>query len=440
MKPILKYRSRTPLFLYALIDLIFPLLLLFGLHALLLNQAWLEKYSWLGVLAGVSMVIGVRLLRGYSRYSERSIAQKLALIFKVWIITVLLLIFLAFLHLVAQDYSRKLVISWAIITPFVLLLLRLLVNRFCYAVDASPIRVVLLEDYAFTDFEKSRLAQQNVEFEVLAFDEQADWLQKVRDTQPDYVLLNTHQQPQADLIKNLTHLELDGVRLIKMEQFMETFLRKCYVDYQTVNLDYLQEVTAYSRLNYALKRMVDVSAALSLLLLTWPVMIYAMRRIRQESPGPVFFSQKRVGLFGKEFTLYKFRSMHVDAEKEGAKFAEKDDPRAYGFGAFMRKTRIDELPQLWNVLKGDIHFIGPRPERKVFTDDLEKDIPFYHERHLVAPGISGWAQVMYPYGSCVEDARQKLMYDLYYIKNWSIWLEIETLIRTVGVVLGKKGI
>ncbi|AHF01134.1 polyprenyl glycosylphosphotransferase [Thiomicrospira aerophila AL3] len=440
MKPIPKYRSRLPLFLYALIDLTFPLFLLYGLHALLLDQAWLEKYTWLGGLAGIAMVIGVRLLRGYSRYSERSIAQKLALIFKVWMLTVLLLIFLAFLHLVAQDYSRKLVISWAIITPFVLLLLRLLVNRFCYAVDANPIRVVLLEEYAFTDFERSRLAQQNVEFEVLAFDEQADWLQKVRDTQPDYVLLNTHQQPQSDLIKDLTHLELDGVRLIKMEQFMETFLRKCYVDYQTVNLDYLQEVTAYSRLNYALKRMVDVSAALSLLLLTWPVMIYAMIRIRQESPGPVIFSQKRVGLFGKEFTLYKFRSMHLDAEKEGAKFAEKDDPRAYGFGAFMRKTRIDELPQLWNVLKGDIHFIGPRPERKVFTDELEKDIPFYHERHLVAPGISGWAQVMYPYGSCVEDARQKLMYDLYYIKNWSIWLEIETLIRTVGVVLGKKGL
>jgi lipopolysaccharide/colanic/teichoic acid biosynthesis glycosyltransferase len=105
----------------------------------------------------------------------------------------------------------------------------------------------------------------------------------------------------------------------------------------------------------------------------------------------------------------------------------------------MRKTRIDELPQLWNVLKGEMHLFGPRSEWSILVEKYEKHIPYYHERHLVAPGISGWAQVMYPYGSCGEDARQKLMYDLYYIKNWSIWLEIETLIRTIGIVLNKKG-
>ena len=121
-------------------------------------------------------------------------------------------------------------------------------------------------------------------------------------------------------------------------------------------------------------------------------------------------------------------------------YTQKEDPRIFNFGNLMRKTRIDELPQLWNVLKGDMHLFGPRSEWNILVDNYEKDIPFYNERHLVAPGISGWAQVMYPYGSCVEDARQKLMYDLYYIKNWSVWLEIETLVRTVRVVLGKKGI
>jgi lipopolysaccharide/colanic/teichoic acid biosynthesis glycosyltransferase len=169
-------------------------------------------------------------------------------------------------------------------------------------------------------------------------------------------------------------------------------------------------------------------------------MFYASRKITRESPGPVFFSQLRVGGMLKEFRVYKFRSMHIDAEKNGAQYAQLNDPRAYEFGAVMRKTRIDELPQLWNVMKGELHFVGPRPERKVFTDQLEKEIPFYHERHLVKPGITGWAQVMYPYGANTEDARQKLMYDLYYIKHWSVWLEAEVLIRTLKIVLGKKGI
>jgi len=227
---------------------------------------------------------------------------------------------------------------------------------------------------------------------------------------------------------------------VKFDQFMEGLLRKCFINYQSSDLTYLEQIAAYSQSQYLIKRAIDIAAAVSLLAVVWPVMLYAVWKIRRESPGPVIFSQARVGRGGKEFTLYKFRSMHVDAEKDGAKFAEQNDPRAYAFGALMRKTRIDELPQLWNVIKGDLHFVGPRPERKVFTDALEQEIPFYNERHLVAPGISGWAQVMYPYGSCTEDARQKLMYDLYYIKNWSIWLEIETLVRTVGVVLGKKGI
>ena len=248
------------------------------------------------------------------------------------------------------------------------------------------------------------------------------------------------QQDQQAWIKQLTRADLAGMKLVKFEQFMEGLLRKCFINYESTDLTYLEQIRAYSTSQYLVKRVTDIMAALSLLAFIWPVMLYAIWRIRRESPGPVIFSQQRVGRGGKEFTLYKFRSMHLEAEKDGAQFAEQDDPRAYAFGAFMRKTRIDELPQLWNVLKGDLHFVGPRPERKVFTDELEKDIPFYNERHLVAPGISGWAQVMYPYGSCVEDARQKLMYDLYYIKNWSVWLEVETLVRTVAVILGKKGV
>ena len=221
---------------------------------------------------------------------------------------------------------------------------------------------------------------------------------------------------------------------------MEKFLLKCYIPYESSDLIYLERIRAYDKFDYILKRIFDIILATVLCIICMPVMIYSAIKIRRESPGPIIFSQARVGRFGKEHIIYKFRSMHVDAEINGAQFAQANDPRAYSFGAFMRKTRIDELPQLWNVIKGDLHFVGPRPERKIFTNQLEEDIPYYNERHLVSPGITGWAQVLYPYGANTEDARQKLMYDLYYIKHWSILLDLEVLVRTVGVVIGRKGL
>ncbi len=147
----------------------------------------------------------------------------------------------------------------------------------------------------------------------------------------------------------------------------------------------------------------------------------------------------RTGLNGVTFTLYKFRTMVEDAEKFGARWAEKNDPRITRVGRLLRATRIDELPQLWNVLLGEMSFIGPRPERPDFNSELEAAIPYYDLRHLVKPGITGWAQVLYPYGASVEDAREKLQYDLYYIKNYSVMLDLVILIRTLRVVLVGHG-
>ncbi|MGL5354929.1 MAG: sugar transferase, partial [Cetobacterium sp.] len=149
--------------------------------------------------------------------------------------------------------------------------------------------------------------------------------------------------------------------------------------------------------------------------------------------------QPRVGENEKEFLVYKFRSMSVDAEKDGAKWAQKNDPRVTKFGNFMRKTRIDELPQLFNVIKGDMSFIGPRPERMVFIKELEKTIPYYGLRHMIKPGLTGWAQVMYPYGATVEDAKHKLEYDLYYIKCYNLFLDLVILFKTLKTVLFGKG-
>jgi lipopolysaccharide/colanic/teichoic acid biosynthesis glycosyltransferase len=162
--------------------------------------------------------------------------------------------------------------------------------------------------------------------------------------------------------------------------------------------------------------------------------------VKLDSRGPAFYRQRRVGLFGQGFDVVKLRSMRVDAEVPGqAVWAEKDDPRITRIGRIIRKLRIDELPQCWSVLKGEMSFVGPRPERPQFVDDLESKLPYYAERHMVKPGITGWAQINYPYGASIEDARQKLEYDLYYAKNYSPFLDVLILLQTARVVLFPEG-
>jgi len=161
----------------------------------------------------------------------------------------------------------------------------------------------------------------------------------------------------------------------------------------------------------------------------------------EEGPrAPLIYSQERVGLDGRTFKVHKFRSMRIDAEKHGAVWAKKDDDRVTRTGKFIRNTRIDELPQIFNVFRGDMSFVGPRPERPHFVEQLNQKIPFFNERHRVKPGITGWAQLCYPYGASDEDSEQKLQYDLYYIKNRSLLLDLIILVRTVEVILIGKGV
>lgn len=188
-----------------------------------------------------------------------------------------------------------------------------------------------------------------------------------------------------------------------------------------------------------LKRAADIAASALLLLALWPIMLLTAVAVRADSPGPVIYRQRRVGLKNKVFTLYKFRSMREDAEADGAKWAEKNDPRVTRVGAFIRKVRLDELPQLINVLRGDMSFVGPRPERPEFVAELSAKIPYYYIRHTVKPGITGWAQVSAPYGASVEESRLKLEYDLYYIKRMSLFFDFKIFLRTVGVILFPSG-
>jgi len=188
------------------------------------------------------------------------------------------------------------------------------------------------------------------------------------------------------------------------------------------------------------KRLFDIVSSMVLLVLLSPIMIATMIAVPLDSRGPIFYRQRRTGLGGIEFTCLKFRSMYVDSEKDGvARWAVRDDPRVTRIGAFIRKTRIDELPQLLSVLKGEMSLVGPRPERPSFVAQLKDQIPFYDIRHSVKPGVTGWAQVRYHYGATFEDARRKHQFDLYYVKNNSLLLDIQILIETVSVVMFREG-
>ncbi|MEN8258474.1 MAG: TIGR03013 family XrtA/PEP-CTERM system glycosyltransferase [Thermodesulfobacteriota bacterium] len=194
-----------------------------------------------------------------------------------------------------------------------------------------------------------------------------------------------------------------------------------------------------TRLTERTKRVLDILISFVGLLVSLPITLLTALIIKLESPGPIFYRQQRVGHHGEIFEVIKFRSMCQDAEKNGAVWAVQEDSRVTRFGAIIRKTRIDEIPQMYNVLRGDMSFVGPRPERPVFVRELAKTIPFYSIRHVVKPGITGWAQVCYPYGASEEDALRKLEYDLFYLKNLSLSFDMFIIFQTVKIVLFQRG-
>jgi lipopolysaccharide/colanic/teichoic acid biosynthesis glycosyltransferase len=180
-------------------------------------------------------------------------------------------------------------------------------------------------------------------------------------------------------------------------------------------------------------------AALIGLIVSLPIVIVTAILIKIDSRGPVFYKQERVGKNGRAFVLAKFRSMRLDAEKAGPVWASKDDDRTTRVGRVIRKVRIDEIPQFWNILKGEMNFVGPRPERPHFVAQLAEEINYYEQRHLIEPGLTGWAQIKYPYGASIEDARQKLQYDLFYIKNQSLILDAIIMFETIKIILFGRG-
>lgn len=255
------------------------------------------------------------------------------------------------------------------------------------------------------------------------------------------VIIATSNALSNDTIKQLMKMRFAGMHVYDLSDFYEHYWSKVPVFHLkdgwfvfSSGFDLLQNLFGLRA-----KRVFDFVISVSLLILLAPLLLLIAAAIRLDSAGPAIYRQKRMGQHGKIFTIYKFRSMRANAEDQGARWANPNDARVTRVGRVLRLTRLDELSQLLNVVRGDMSFIGPRPERPEFTSMLESSIPYYEHRHLVRPGITGWAQVMYPYGASVEDAREKLQYDLYYIKHYSLLLDIAILFKTIRVVLLGRG-
>jgi sugar transferase (PEP-CTERM system associated) len=258
----------------------------------------------------------------------------------------------------------------------------------------------------------------------------------------DEIVVAMDDRRQGFPLHEFLECRLAGIEILELPSFLERETGKLRLDVTSPSWFIFGEGFRASPVQQGLERGFDVLASSGLLLASLPFMALTVLAIKLEDgwSAPVLYRQRRVGQHGRVFDVMKFRSMGVDAEKPGeARWATANDPRVTRVGSFIRKTRLDELPQLFNVLRGDMSFVGPRPERPEFVEHLEQTIPYYRERHTVKPGITGWAQLCYPYGASEKDALEKLQYDLYYVKNRSLVFDLAIIVQTVEVVLWGKG-
>lgn len=295
---------------------------------------------------------------------------------------------------------------------------------------AFPYRVVGLVD---------ELPSARPSDDPLVLGGRADLPRIIQDYRVDRIVVSLSDRRGSLPVEELMQAKLAGVRVEDAATMYERITGKILIDDIKPSWIVFSDGFRISRLTRAAKRLFDIVVAALGMILAAPLMALTALAVRLDSPGPILYRQERVGKDGRPFTLYKFRSMRADAEQGTPVWAAARDHRVTRVGRVIRVTRLDELPQLWNVLRGDMSCVGPRPERPYFVEQLASQIPYYHTRHVVRPGVTGWAQVKYRYGASVEDAREKLRYDLYYIKHQSLLFDFTILVDTVKVVLCGKG-
>lgn len=334
---------------------------------------------------------------------------------------------------------------------------RLLLSQFLKAGRFADRVLIVGSDQKAIDIAKETLARKHLGYRVVGFLDDDPALQGVSILNPR-VIGTTQQACELARLHGVTRVivatndfrgkvsmdsllacKTSGIRVQLAPGYYEELTGKIMIDGLRKSWLIFSDGFVVSRAVLFAKRLLDLTVASVGLLLATPVMLLVALAVRLDSPGPILFRQERLGRGKKPFTLWKFRSMHTDAEKNGAVWAVQGDPRVTRVGRFIRKTRLDELPQLWNVLVGDMSLVGPRPEREKFVRQLMEVCPWYEQRLVVRPGLTGWAQIKAPYASSFEESIEKLQFDLYYIKNLSIFLDLSILLSTARIVLLGRG-
>ena len=402
-----------------LIDIIVPILVGFFITSLLVigDMTSYLVYSLLLVIFS--------LLKGfYDNYYSIHFSEKLRISF---ITSTTLIFFLLIYHSSKSiDIDTIVFFSWILISILILLIRYVLknINRSVNNVSISIIGNL----YKFSDHEIKILT--NKQFKVCFYDNLDNYFDKI-DLESNIHHIAVINIPTT-MIQNTKLLSIANT--ISLPQFMENYLRKIYID----DKDSFININKYNKSALILKRLIDYIAVLALAPLMMFVSLYMIiMKLIKGYDGSFIFTQKRHGINQNIFSLYKFRTMFIDSDSYGN--TVKNDQRIYPFARLLRKFRLDELPQVINILCGDMHLVGPRAEWVKLSDMYSENIDNYDLRNIVRPGITGWAQVLYQYGFDIDDSKQKLMYELYYIKNWTIWLELEICIKTITVILDKKG-
>ena len=402
-----------------LIDTIVPILVGFLITSLL-YIGYMPAY----IIYSIIMII-FSLLKGfYDNYYSKHFSEKLRILF----ITGITVIFFEMIYhsFYGFDIDMMVFISWILI-PVIILLLRYFVIKINKSTNDMSISIIG-NLYKFSDYEIKTLTDKR--FKIFFYDELHQYSDKI-DSKYDVnnlVVINM----AAETFQN--NKLLSSVSTISLSEFMENYLRKLYIDDKANFIN----INRYNKSSLIFKRIIDYVAVFLLAPVLIIVSIYIIiMKLLKGYGGNFIFIQKRYGINQNIFSLFKLRTMHIDSDSQGN--TVKDDQRIYSFAKFLRKFRLDELPQIINIIFGEMHLVGPRAEWVKLSDEYSEHIDNYALRNIVRPGITGWAQVLYQYGFDINDSKQKLMYELYYIKIWTIWLELEICIKTFAVILDKKG-